>query len=100
MSEAAPEASARNRAKVYCLNEGGQWDDRGTGHAEVQYSPADEAAFVVVLSEEDGNSSLLHARVHMEDIYQRQQETIISWNEPESGVDYALSFQDADGCTE
>ena len=23
---------ARHRAKVYCLNEDGQWDDRGTGY--------------------------------------------------------------------
>ena len=120
---------ARHRAKVYCLNEDGQWDDRGTGHAAVQYMPvsspadrpsllpqpfcaiagpapetaarsvpafapghglgasacslssrrhrgacqAEEAAFIVVLSEEDGASHLLQARVLMEDIYQRQQ---------------------------
>jgi protein phosphatase-4 regulatory subunit 3 len=93
-------AEARHRAKVYCLNEDGQWDDRGTGHAAVQYMPAEEAAFIVVLSEEDGASHLLQARVLMEDIYQRQQDTIVSWNEPETGVDYALSFQDPEGCTE
>ena len=34
---------------------------------------AEEAAFIVVLSEEDGASHLLQARVLMEDIYQRQQ---------------------------
>lgn len=93
-------AEARHRAKVYCLNEDGQWDDRGTGHAAVQYMPAEEAAFIVVLSEEDGASHLLQARVLMDDIYQRQQDTIVSWNEPETGVDYALSFQDPEGCTE
>ena len=27
-------------------------------------------------------------------------DTILSWNEPESGIDYALSFQEPDGCTE
>ena len=136
-------AEARHRAKVYCLNEDGQWDDRGTGHAAVQYLPvrlpgpvprpaplrprpaargassrhrapplavrqpaagpsaraasapccwssselvsrapdarrarqAEEAAFIVVLSEDDGASHLLQARVLMEDIYQRQQGT-------------------------
>ena len=173
MAEAESDDS-RHRAKVYCLNSNGQWDDRGTGHAAVQYSPVrtlsprgdpgrgvaaasrllavlvgrarvgswlcssaaaagaailaharrsraqeDEAAFVVVVSEDDGSQVLLQARVHMEDIYQRQQgaalscrrrrtlplctdrvpsacaaETIVSWNEPETGVDYALSFQD------
>ena len=64
---------ARHRAKVYCLNEDGQWDDRGTGHAAVQYLPAEEAAFIVVLSEDDCASHLLQARVLMDDIYQRQQ---------------------------
>ena len=28
---------AVRRAKVYCLNEDGQWDDKGTGLAAVQY---------------------------------------------------------------
>ena len=76
-------------------------------------------------SERESGGTLLHARVHMEDIYQRQQgarhadaarrspcppfhtpcrralaETIVSWNEPDTGVDYALSFQDPEGCTE
>lgn len=27
-------------------------------------------------------------------------DTILSWNEPETGIDYALSFQEPDGCTE
>ena len=27
-------------------------------------------------------------------------DTILSWNEPETGLDYALSFQEPDGCTE
>ena len=96
---------------------------------------ADEAAFIVLVSEEDG-SSLVRARVHMEDIYTRQQgavarlqpveralaplvptaaacsvltvcslsrclslaispaDTILSWSEPETSTDYALSFQE------
>jgi len=89
----------RHRAKVYCLNDEGQWDDRGTGHAAVQYMPADKTAFIVLASEDDG-ANLVRARLHMEDIYQRQQETILSWNEPDTGIDYALSFQEPDGCTE
>ena len=27
------------RVKLYQLNDDGQWDDRGTGHAAVQYMP-------------------------------------------------------------
>lgn len=93
-------SEARHRAKVYCLNEEGKWDDRGTGHAAVQFMPVEDAAFIVVMSEEDVSVCLLQTRVHLQDIYQRQQDTIVSWNEPETGVDYALSFQDPEGCTE
>ena len=32
----------KTRAKVYCLNEDGQWDDRGTGHAQVMFLPVRE----------------------------------------------------------
>jgi len=96
----ASAAEARHRAKVYCLNDDGKWDDRGTGHAAVQFMPLQAAAFIVVMSEEDTTSCLLQTRVHLQDIYQRQQDTIVSWNEPENGVDYALSFQDPEGCTE
>jgi len=102
------EDASRHRAKVYCLNTNGQWDDHGTGHAAVQYSPvrqrrpaasarcwtprpdwalgstradavallpsqAEQTAYLVVASEDDANAMLLQARVHMEDIYQRQQ---------------------------
>ena len=33
------EEAARNRtrAKVYCLNGEGQWDDRGTGHCQIMF---------------------------------------------------------------
>jgi hypothetical protein len=49
------------------------------------------------MSEADG-SSLVKANVHSEDVDQRQQDTILSWNEPETGIDHALSFQEPDGC--
>ena len=29
--------SNKARAKVYCLNEEGQWDDQGTGHARIMH---------------------------------------------------------------
>ena len=64
-----------NRTKVYLLNDDGQWDDRGTGHAEIQYMPAEDAAFIIVMSEENAETSLLQTKIHMQDIYQRQQDT-------------------------
>ena len=36
--------TTRHRAKVYCLNDEGQWDDRGTGQAFIQYIPVRPAA--------------------------------------------------------
>ena len=33
----------------------------------------EDAAFIVVVSEEDSEQCVLQAKVHMEDIYQRQQ---------------------------
>ena len=36
------------------------------------------------MSEENAETSLLQTKIHMQDIYQRQQDTIISWNEPDT----------------
>lgn len=89
----------KHRAKVYQLNDDGQWDDRGTGYAAVQYIPAQSTAFVVVVSEHD-QQLLLESRVYQDDIYQRQGDTIISWTEPETNMDMALSFQESPSCQE
>ena len=86
---------AVRRAKVYCLNEDGQWDDKGTGLAAVQYmqvsshtlnpyhadvcseslskQQAEETAFIVLVSEENSDI-LMKVRVRSdENIYARQQ---------------------------
>lgn len=91
--------SARNRAKVYQLNNVGQWDDRGTGYAACQYLQGYGFACIILVNEED-STPILETRVSPEDIYQRQGETIISWTEPQNGCDVALSFADAAGCTD
>lgn len=84
------------RVKVYSLNEGGQWDDNGTGHiAGAGDSAIDK---LVVRSEEDQNPLLLNSVVSPDDIYRRQGDTIISWSEPSSGAEIALSFQEREGC--
>ena len=41
---------------------------------------------------------LLETRIIKDDSYQKQQETLIVWTEP-NGTDMALSFQEADGCS-
>lgn len=77
-------------------------------------------ARVVVDSEEEPTRVLLETRIHKEDGFQKQQgtsrpevsedtllrtrqltnptETLIVWTEPQTMIDMALSFQEADGC--
>jgi protein phosphatase-4 regulatory subunit 3 len=94
----APDYSYMQRVKVYKLNENGTWDDKGTGHVSVEYMEQSDAAGLVVISEEDTSTLLIH-RISRDDIYQRQgADTIISWLDPEIGTDIAISFQEAIGC--
>eukprot|EP00249_Psilotum_nudum_P024110 c29096_g2_i3 orf=615-3137(+) len=86
------------RAKVYRLNDEGKWDDKGTGHVLVDYLERSDAVGLVVIDEED-NATLLVHRISADDIYRRQEDTIISWTDPEAATDLALSFQEAMGCS-
>lgn len=63
-------------------------------------SQAQACQFVVVVSENlETEDVLLASKVVKEEVYQRQQDTLVVWTEP-SGVDMALSFQEAEGCNE
>eukprot|EP00252_Welwitschia_mirabilis_P024331 TRINITY_DN717_c0_g2_i1.p1 TRINITY_DN717_c0_g2~~TRINITY_DN717_c0_g2_i1.p1 ORF type:complete len:362 (-),score=81.98 TRINITY_DN717_c0_g2_i1:121-1206(-) len=86
------------RVKVYRLNEEGKWDDRGTGHVAVEFLERSEAAGLIVIDEEDSETLLVH-RISSEDIYRRQEETIIAWRDPEFATELALSFQEPMGCS-
>lgn len=98
MAMAAPPANSK-RVKVYELKNN-DWYDRGTGfcsgisHAQPDDSPD---AQIVVYSEEDPERALLETQITKDDCYQKQQETLIVWTEP-NGTDMALSFQEAEGC--
>lgn len=95
----------RKRVKVYELRNN-DWFDRGTGFCSsnivtVPSEDGDEdarAPYVIVESEDEPERLLLNTRVQRDDAFQRQQETLIVWTEPSSGMDMALSFQEADGC--
>jgi len=98
MASAAP--NPKFRVKVYELNDDGEWSDKGTGHVQFQIVQSVEAAYMFVHSEVD-SSLLLETKVIMEDdAYQRQGDTIVSWTEPMSRQDLALSFAEAAGCQE
>ncbi|KAK8844620.1 hypothetical protein IAR55_006467 [Kwoniella newhampshirensis] len=99
------------RVKVYELRES-SWFDRGTGFCKGIYDDGQDLALLIVESEDTSGEGgkaeepggflkedlLLSSRVERDDIYGKQQETLIVWTEPASGMDIALSFQDAEGC--
>nr|POE79901.1 uncharacterized protein CFP56_07967 [Quercus suber] len=98
-----PQNNERRRVKVYELKNN-DWYDRGTGFCSGQIiaSPTvareDPDARIVVQSEDDLGRTLLETRITKDDGYQKQQETLIVWTES-NGVDMALSFQEAEGCS-
>lgn len=93
----------RRRVKVYELRDN-DWFDRGTGFCTATWTEVDEGRAkeprVVVDSEDEPIRTLLETRICKEDGFQKQQETLIVWTEPSTGIDMALSFQEADGCAQ
>ncbi|PPS11015.1 hypothetical protein GOBAR_AA09624 [Gossypium barbadense] len=86
------------RVKVYRLNEDGKWDDQGTGHVSVDYLERSEELALYVFDQEDNETLLVH-RICPDDIYRKQEDTIISWRDSEYSTELALSFQKNTGCS-
>ncbi|KAB8067139.1 component of IIS longevity pathway SMK-1-domain-containing protein [Aspergillus leporis] len=86
--------SDRKRVKVYELRDN-DWFDRGTGFCTGQI--LDDVPRIFVESEDEPDRVLLETKISKDDGYQKQQETLIVWTEP-NGTDMALSFQEAEGC--
>ncbi|KAK5127879.1 hypothetical protein LTR85_004996 [Meristemomyces frigidus] len=99
-----PPMQERKRVKVYELKNN-DWYDRGTGFCfgqivnSPQSTPENPDARILVVSEEDTNRTLLETRITKDDGYQKQQDTLIVWTES-NGTDMALSFQEAEGCSQ
>ncbi|KAJ4138133.1 Platinum sensitivity protein [Fusarium equiseti] len=90
----------RKRVKVYELRNN-DWFDRGTGFCSASYETLEDGRKdprVIVESEDHPDRLLLETKIQKEDGFQKQQDTLIVWQEPSSGVDMALSFQEAEGC--
>ncbi|KAE8161349.1 component of IIS longevity pathway SMK-1-domain-containing protein [Aspergillus tamarii] len=86
--------SDRKRVKVYELRDN-DWFDRGTGFCTGEF--LDDEPRIFVQSEDEPERVLLETKISKDDGYQKQQETLIVWTEP-NGTDMALSFQEPDGC--
>ncbi|CAF2373765.1 unnamed protein product [Brassica napus] len=91
-------SNSMQRVKVYHLNEDGKWDDRGTGHVSIDYVERSEELSLCVIDEDDNETLLVHP-INTEDIYRKQEDTIISWRDPERSTELALSFQETAGCS-
>ncbi|KAH7916787.1 component of IIS longevity pathway SMK-1-domain-containing protein [Hygrophoropsis aurantiaca] len=86
------------RVKVYELI-GSRWVDQGTAFCFGQFQDETNEAFLIARAEANYANIILSTAIRSNDVYQRQQDTLIVWTEPD-GVDYALSFQDPEGCAE
>jgi protein phosphatase 4 regulatory subunit 3 len=90
------------RVKLYQLeSEGaGAWQDQGTGNVICKSVLSGPAIVVMNESEDEEYTPLLQSKIQIEDVYERQGESIIMWRESDyaGDVDYALSFQDTAGC--
>ncbi|KAK9356176.1 component of IIS longevity pathway SMK-1-domain-containing protein [Lipomyces doorenjongii] len=82
------------RVKVYELQHE-NWHDRGTGFCIGDV--VNEEAYILVKSEEEIDRLLLEAKIYKEVQYQKQQDTLIVWTDPDE-TDLALSFQEGEGC--
>ncbi|XP_077217272.1 uncharacterized protein LOC143851645 [Tasmannia lanceolata] len=91
-------SNSMQRVKVYRLNDGGKWEDRGTGHVSVDYLERSEDLGLFVIDEEDNATLLVHP-ISSDEIYRKQEDTIISWRDTEFSTELALSFQEPTGCS-
>ncbi|KAG8840173.1 Platinum sensitivity protein, partial [Serendipita sp. 405] len=85
------------RVKVYELVDQ-NWKDLGTAFCSGEFDDQIREAQLIAKSEET-QEVLLQITVRADEVYQRQADTLIVWTEP-NGKDYALSFQDVEGCSE
>ncbi|KAJ8444934.1 hypothetical protein Cgig2_029128 [Carnegiea gigantea] len=65
------------------------------GNVEMQKSD-DLALFVY---EQDSNETILMHRISPDDIYRKQEDTIISWRDPLYSTELAVSFREVAGCS-
>ncbi|KAH7676544.1 Protein predicted to be involved in carbohydrate metabolism protein [Dioscorea alata] len=89
-------SNSLQRVKLYRLNGDGKWDDQGTGHVSIDFLERSGNLGLIVVDEEDNDTILMHP-ISSNEMYRRQEETIISWQDSETEV--ALSFQEASCCS-
>jgi len=99
-SETAASNNQNRRVKVYVLGGDGQWEDRGTGYVNCELIAEHDALGLRVVSEQEASKDLLVTKIFEEEVFQRQGDTIVTWTNPDTREDVALSFQEAPGAQE
>ncbi|OIW13738.1 hypothetical protein TanjilG_17917 [Lupinus angustifolius] len=93
-------SQAKRVVEVYRLNDDGKWFDQGIGHVSVDYLERLEGqGQVLFVCGEENNETLLLHHITSDDIYRKQQDTVISWRDPEYATELALRFQDPSECS-
>ncbi|KKA28552.1 hypothetical protein TD95_002232 [Thielaviopsis punctulata] len=104
MAEQMPRPSSNTRrVKLYELH-GNDWFDKGIGFCNAGYSQVflnlqtedgqEGEPQVMVHAEENPDRFLLFSTITKEDGFQKQQ----VWTDPQTGIDMALSFEEAETC--
>ena len=103
------------RVKLYILNEGGQWDDKGIGYVFCANEPEEETNLnggkqnsgqlikKLIMLEEKTNEIVFNIDIRKENAeFHNQRGTIITWKKPDTiGEDNtAISFQEKEGVIE
>jgi len=106
------------RVKVYQLEDQSDWVDQGTARLAVLVPGSEETpmslttlletcsetqqplAILLALEEEGHGRALLRHTLDSRVEYARQGDTIVTWFDPASDKDLALSFQEAKACAE
>lgn len=73
------------------------WDDSGVAICRCINENLWPIQARLIVTSEHSQHMLLNRLIHTLDIYQRQQETSIVWKEP-GGTDFALRFENVEGC--
>lgn len=84
------------RVKFFELETKKLWEDKGTGHVSIKYVEKLKGVSLEVVSESDG-SLLLQSKIELEKNYEKQQESLIVWDE-RNGFNLALSFEEKAIC--
>lgn len=94
------EHDPKRRVKVYILDSDLSWEEQGVGYVTLVNNDSLGGMCIHVQSEDSGEA-LLETRIisnsTADDVYKKQQETLLVWEEPD-GRDLALSFQEKSGC--